>query len=615
VRGAAEIAGLFAAGALPPLAALAIGLWMLAPLSLRPRGAERLALAFVLGSGTASLAILVLRAVAVPIPLWACAAVAALAVPKLRADRDDTAAPRAPWVRALDAALIALAAFTFIAALAPETAWDGFEYHLPMVRAWSEGPIRALPGQLDAEFRAAVDLLYVPAVAAGHPDAAATISACFALALAALIRGEVSRRAGSGAGSLAALFVLMAPMVTSPLDGAPTTYVDLAVGAYGFVALLFADRWNRGSDGNVLVVSALCLAFAANAKLHAFVLCPAVLLIVLLGGRTPDVRRLATSVALVAAVTAPWFVKAALTVGNPFFPLMTGALGAGPWSPELLDLRRFRLSTDVRLGTNVTGFARYLFEIQAGRNPHVGGLLGPLPLALAPLAIHRLSRPTAVLTATLAALFVLQFVAMPALRFGTPLLAFAAVAAGVGGARLARSGRAAHVVLGGLLAIVAVSQVAELALRYGPRVAALRNPGAYEARMFPDQAALREVVAAAPPVVAIPMGAVSWMPVPVYNLLWERNGELVFRDLQGGRGDDRVRVPRTPADQAFEILTKRGVRSLVIDTAPPHPRDGRVGHPTVDAWLGQGRAVLRHDPEPKPARGRRVWVTVQLIQD
>jgi hypothetical protein len=588
---------------------------MLGPLSLRPRAGERLALAFVLGSGAASLAILVLRAVAVPIPLWACAAVAALGLPKLRAGGEVVATSRAPWVRAVDVAVIALALFTFVAALAPETAWDGFEYHLPIVRAWSEGPIRALPGQLDAEFRAGVDLLYVPAVAAGHPDAAAALSACFALALAALIRGEVARRAGVGAGSLAALFVLMAPLVTSPLDGSPTTYVDLAVGAYGFVALLFADRWNRGGEGNVLIVSALCLAFAANAKLHAFVLCPAVLAIVLFGGRGPSARQLGVSVAIVAAVTAPWFVKAALTTGNAFFPLLTDGLGAGPWNSELLDLRRFRLSTDVRLESSIAGFVQYFFEIHAGRNPHVGGLLGPLPLALAPLALHRFSRGTAVLTATLAVLFVLQFVAMPALRFGTPILAFAAVAAAVGGARLARSGRSASAVLAVLLTAVGVSQAAEVASRYGPRVPALRDPAAYEVRMFPDQAALREVVAGAPPVVAIPMGAVSWMPVPVYNLLWERNGELVFRDLQGGRGDKRVRVPRTPADQALEILQRRGVRSLVIDVAPPHPRDGRVGHPTVDAWLGQGRAVLRHDPDPKPARGNRTWVVVQLIQD
>jgi len=448
VRSALEIVQLALAGALPALACVAVGLWLLRPLGLTPRGAERLGLAFVLGSGFASLAILGLRLMSVPIPLLACAAVAALAIPRWRApELEPASAGRKLWVRGVDALALAVALFTWLAALGPETAWDGFEYHLPMIEAWSNGPIRALPAQIDAEFRAGVDLLYLPAVAAGRPDAAAAISACFALALAAGIRAEAARRASPGAGSLAGLLTLTLPLVTSPLDGAPTTYVDLAVGAYGFTALLYADRWNRTGERSALWVSALCLAFAANAKLHAFVLCPAVLALVLLGGRRPPARILVQAGACVVALVSPWLVKTGLTTGNPFFPFLGDWLGTGATTERLLSLRRFRLSTDVPLDPGVRGFLQYLAAIQIGRNPHVGGLVGPLPLALAPLALHRMTRATAVLTITLGVLFVLQFVSMPALRFGVPTLAFAGVAAAVGGSRLARSGKLAQGVL------------------------------------------------------------------------------------------------------------------------------------------------------------------------
>jgi len=120
------------------------------------------------------------------------------------------------------------------------------------------------------------------------------------------------------------------------------------------------------------------------------------------------------------------------------------------------------------------------------------------------------------------------------------------------------------------------------------------------------------VVAGAEPVVAIPMGAVHWMTRPVYNLLWERNGELVFRELRGRRGSERVFEPATPPDEALALLRERGVRSLVIDAAPPHPRDGFVGHPTVDTWLRDGRARLREDPDRKRARGQKVRVVIDL---
>jgi hypothetical protein len=510
----------------------------------------------------------------------------------------------------VDAATLAVAGLTFVAALGPETSWDGFEYHLPMVRAWSEGPIRALPAMLDAEFRAGVDLLYLPAVAAGEPDAAAAVSAGFALALAALIRAEARRRASAGAGALAGLFALLVPFTR---DAAPTCYVDLGVGAYGFLALLSADRWNRTGDPRALTLCALALGFAANAKLHALALVPAALAIAVLGGRRPPLRVLGGAAAVVAALVAPWFAKAALTTGNPFFPFLGGWLGTGPTTEQVLALRRFRLSTDFGTERGVGSFVRYLVSIHFGRNPHVSGLIGPLPLALAPFAMSRLSRATAVLVGSVAVLFALQFVAMPALRFGAPLLPFAAVAAAVGGARLARSGAAARGVLGFAFALLALHHGAALGARDGPRLAALRDPDAYERRVFPDQVALRDMVSRAEPVVAIPMGAVLWMPKPVYVLLWERNGELIFRELRGRRGGEPFVVPPTPPDRARALLGARGVRSLVLDVQPPHPADGRTGLPTVDLWLRQGTARLRADPEPPAARGDRVWVRVDLL--
>ena len=130
-----------------------------------------------------------------------------------------------------------------------------------------------------------------------------------------------------------------------------------------------------------------------------------------------------------------------------------------------------------------------------------------------------------------------------------------------------------------------------------PRLAALRAPDAYERAALPAQATLREVVARGESVVAIPRGAVSWMPQPVYNLHWSRNGELFFDE-------------RTAPDVALALLRERGVRSLVVEA--PRGRVRRVDHPIVDAWLAEGAATLVPDPNPLPAHRDRVWRLVAL---
>jgi hypothetical protein len=484
VREAQEIAGLVAAGVVPCLAYLAIGLRLLTWTGVASRGAERLALAWVLGTGSASLAILLLRALDVPLPLLALAAVAVLAwlLPRRGAGPARSGAPSpgaAPWVRAVDIATGGVAALSFVVALGPETAWDGFEYHLPLVRAWTEGPVRALPGMIDAEFRAGVDLLFAPAVGAGWPDAAAAVSAGFALALAALVRAEASRRASPGAGALAGWFTLVVPLT---LQLAPTTYVDLGVGAYGFLGLLGVDRWNRGAERRELLLSALYLGFAVNAKLSAAVLCPAALALALLGGRRPAVSVLARCAAVVALVTAPWFAKVAITTGNPFFPFLGGWLGTGPADAGFVELRKLRSLANYPVRRDAPGLLSYLASITFGRNPHVGGLLGPLPLALAPLALGRVGRATVVLTVTLATLVGLQFFFLPALRFGTPLWPFLGVAAAVGGRRLAASGPAARALLAAVLAFLAIHHTAAAAVWWpGPsrwwRSRWARSPG------------------------------------------------------------------------------------------------------------------------------------------
>ena len=604
-----EVGALVLAGIIPLLAYTGAGLALLRALDPRVRGTERLALAYAFGTGAASLALLGWRGFDLPLPLWGVAGIALAGAPFWRgvarggeagAERASQTLRTPSWVRAVDALALAVAALTLAAALGPETYWDGFEYHLPMVASWCEGPIRALPGSLDAEFRAGIDLLYAPAVCAGYPDAAAAVSAGFAAALAALVRAEARRRASPGAGSLAGLFVLIVPFT---LDNAPSTYVDLGVGTYGFLALLYADRWNRGAQSSVLGLAALMLVAAVNAKLHAAVLVPVLVVLVLGGGRPAPAAAIARCGAIVALGVTPWLVKQAMTTGNPFFPFLGEIFGTGAASADHLLLRRQFLASDFSGPRTPLRFFDYLASMALGRNPHISGLLGPLPFALLPAALHRTTRATGVLAALLFTLVVLEFAFMPALRFGAPLWPWLAVAAAFGGARIAAAGPVFARVLGVLFALLLVHHLAATGVRYVPRIAAWRTPTAYENAIFPDQASLRRLVADGEGVVAIPDGAVAWMPRPVYLLHWQRNGELFFEPLRGRY---------THPDAALRVLRRRGVGTVIVDVAPPRVGTARTGVPTVDAWLAGGQATLRRDVAPLPARGGRSYVRVDL---
>jgi hypothetical protein len=96
------------------------------------------------------------------------------------------------------------------------------------------------------------------------------------------------------------------------------------------------------------------------------------------------------------------------------------------------------------------------------------------------------------------------------------------------------------------------------------------------------------------------------MPKPVYLLHWERNGELFFGSVLGRR---------TPPDEALALLRRRGVGSLVVEVpaALPPLAEGRVGHPTVDAWIAAGRAARRTGIAPRPVRPDRLLVLVDLL--
>ena len=70
------------------------------------------------------------------------------------------------------------------------------------------------------------------------------------------------------------------PLSLGPKDG--LAICNASAFSSARAALALADRWNRAGQGRDLTAAALLLAFAANAKLHAAALLPAVALLLAL---------------------------------------------------------------------------------------------------------------------------------------------------------------------------------------------------------------------------------------------------------------------------------------------------------------------------------------------
>jgi hypothetical protein len=107
------------------------------------------------------------------------------------------------------------------------------------------------------------------------------------------------------------------------------------------------------------------------------------------------------------------------------------------------------------------------------------------------------------------------------------------------------------------------------------------------------------MVARAEAVVAIPMGAVLWMPKPVYLLIGERNGEMF-----AGRDSPR---------HVLGVLERRGVRSFVLPVRAPVTFDGSIDHRLFGEWIRRGWLRPRSDVPPLPAFPGEAWVLMDLV--
>jgi 4-amino-4-deoxy-L-arabinose transferase-like glycosyltransferase len=300
------------------------------------------------------------------------------------------------FIRGLQIVSAVALGLAFLTALAPEAEYDALWYHLGLPKLWLEA---GRPVDLVHEYVSLYplqwDLVFTAGLVFGGPVAAKLLH-FICLPLGALLAWQLSRRLAPQAQPwLAVALFLTVPTV---LWESTTAYVDLALALHVGLGMLALLRWIDGGGrawfGLAVLTLGLAMAIKHLGLVAVALLAPGLALWLWRREGWPLARAMAPAALLVALallIPLPWYARAWLASGNPFFPELFGIFGASP--PERWDHLAERGLAGFKARFGVARTPMNLLALPWDMTMHAaryGGTLGPLFLLLLPaLALFR----------------------------------------------------------------------------------------------------------------------------------------------------------------------------------------------------------------------------------
>jgi len=366
-----------AAERLPVAASLGIGVLAYLGLALAALGAYRM---WVLRAIVAGIGVAVLVWTALARPTWRRS--------------------RMPRVTGTDRVWLVVATlplgFALWAALAPVVDYDAVWYHLHFPRVFlAHGRLVDLRAEYVSLYPMMWELWFGYGLAVGGATTA-TLLHSITLPLTAMVVFAMTRRyAWPASPWFAAALFLTTPTV---LWDATTPYVDLAFTLHVAVALVALLRYHETERARWVVLAAIQLGFALATK-HVGLIVLAIVCAGMLVARWQTGRRPWPAFRVAAALGAasllvplPWYIRAWQLTGDPVFPELFGIFGAPAdrWDEQTrAGLQRFF----ARFGRPRTVLNQLTLPWDMTMHAErYAGTLGPLFLALVPLALLRLWR-------------------------------------------------------------------------------------------------------------------------------------------------------------------------------------------------------------------------------
>ncbi|MBI3693535.1 MAG: glycosyltransferase family 39 protein [Acidobacteria bacterium] len=268
-------------------------------------------------------------------------------------------------------------------------------------------------------------MLFLFAFTFGKHTAAAMVHLLFTLATPL---GMVSygRRVGSPAvGVAGALLFFLSPIVGKTGTSA---YIDVGLAGVLFALFYALEIWRLERSGRWLAPIGLLAGFAYAVKYSGAVAAPFALAFVVIELRRFEWRPLLTVALCALALMAPWMIKNAIAVGNPFSPF-----GNRYFPNPYLDPAAEKTWTNHIRTLNNVQWREIPLEVTV-HGGRLQGVVGPVFL-LAPLALLALRDPAGRRVIAAAVIFALSYYAAIATRYLIPCLPFLSLALAVALAR------------------------------------------------------------------------------------------------------------------------------------------------------------------------------------
>ena len=317
----------------------------------------------------------------------------------------------------------------FVNALAPEVSPDGSGYHLGnVIRIWQHHGFDWDYRSLYSYLSQGTEMLFLMAYTFGGRSAAALVHLSFLVALPLLMLCYGRRFGLIPAATFAAILVFACPI--AGMDGV-AAYNDIALATLIYAVFYLLQVWAEEQSNNLLILIGLLSGAGYAVKYTAFLVFPFAMGFVLLHWRTHTTSAAYKLRSLIALTTsalllvAPWILRNAIWVGNPFAPFFNA------WFPNPY------YHTGMEK-IYVDGLKHYLgikshWEIPLQltlRGSLVTGVVGPVFL-LAPLALLALRQRQGRQLLAAAAIFALPAYLNTGTRFLLPSLPFLSLALGV----------------------------------------------------------------------------------------------------------------------------------------------------------------------------------------
>lgn len=269
-------------------------------------------------------------------------------------------------------------ALTLLFSLTPPWGWDGLQYHLVAPKLILEqGRVTTPPDNFSLNFPSLVEMLFLAGMILKGDGATQALHWVFLPLTMGAMLVFAARYYSWRVGWIACAVLCAVPTVALISTWA---YNDLALVFFTFAAFMMLLRARSSEQKrDFLLVGILC-GLALGEKYTA-ALIPIVLAAFVIRPNRRAIQNAALIIAGAVVVSAPWFLRNWVLVGNPFYPYVFGGV----------DWDAFRTAWNTRLGTGLWNRPLELLAvpwtatIAGAQSGLYDATLGPLLLALVPL--------------------------------------------------------------------------------------------------------------------------------------------------------------------------------------------------------------------------------------